>query len=110
MLGFHGLSVAPISALEDPLSNVTLTVNTAGTVAVDGQVLDLVVELELDTAGQLTIIGQDTLVLIALFPAAAEILVDGQSVNLRQGGGAARRALFTRGAGGARATYWIGRD
>lgn len=99
MLGFHGISVWPISTIEN---SVTMTVDAAGAasvagqsalfthtmalsngaVAVAGQDLPLTPTLNAATAGEVSIAGQDTLFSLTFVASNGAVSIDGQTLPL----------------------------
>lgn len=106
MLGFHGISEQPISAIS---GNVTLTIDTAASVTAAGQDVLAAISIAITTAAAVTGAGQSVLATLGMaITASANVTAAGQEINLRPR--TAMGPLFQRKAGGRPQVYWKGRS
>lgn len=107
MLGFHGISVEPISAIN---ASVTIQIDTAAAVTAAGQSVIAAITMALNTASGASIAGQTVLATLGMaISTSATVTAAGQEVNLwpRFVSG----PLFMRKLSSGRpAVYWRGRS
>ena len=107
MLGFHGISVAPISALA--ASSITMTVDTAAAVNAAGQSVIAAIGMAMTTAAGISMSGQTIVANLGMAIAtSAMVTATGQEVDLRPR--FSTGPLFVRNLGGRTAVYWKGRS
>ena len=108
MLGFHGISVAPISALQS--NDITMTVDTAAAVTAAGQTVLAAIAMAIDIAGAVSSAGQTVLATLGMaITTSAMVSAAGQEVNLRPR--FSTGPLFIRKLSSGRpAVYWKGRS
>lgn len=106
MLGFHGISVAPISALAG--NDVTMSIATAASVTAAGQDVLAIIGLVISTAASISSAGQTVLATLGMaISTSAMVTAAGQDVSLRPR--SSTGPLFMRKIGGKTAVYWRGR-